>query len=102
MRSFLHHDNANGPSSALRFGSDSDFSTRYIGGMIIKSPFPGLDPYLQKYWGDVHQRFALYSSDALQGQLPEGLTARIEARVFVEEFGERRRAIAPDVQIAEW
>jgi len=54
------------------------------------------------YWGDVHQRFALYSSDALQGQLPEGLTARIEARVFVEELGERRRSIAPDVQIAEW
>lgn len=70
--------------------------------MTNKSPFPGLDPYLQKYWGDVHQRFALYSSDALQGQLPEGLTARIETRVFVEEFGERRRSISPDVHIAEW
>jgi hypothetical protein len=101
-RSFLHHDNAIGPGTALRFGSDSDISTRYIGGMSIKSPFPGLDPYLQKHWGDVHHSFIQYSRDALQEHLPDGLLSRVEERVFVEEFGERRRSIAPDIHIAEW
>jgi hypothetical protein len=24
----------------------------------MKSPFPGMDPYLEQYWGDVHQGVA--------------------------------------------
>jgi hypothetical protein len=70
--------------------------------MATKSPFPGLDPYLQAHWGDVHHSLIQYSRDALQGDLPEGLLSRVQERVFVEEFGERRRSIAPDVRVTEW
>jgi hypothetical protein len=29
--------------------------------MPIKGPFPGLDPYLQQHWGDVHHSLIQYS-----------------------------------------
>src|SRR4051812_44960281 len=83
-------------------GSDICFRTRYIDGMTIKSPFPGLDLYLQRHWGDVRHRLIQYSCDVMQGELPEGLISRVEERVFVEEFGERIRGIAPDTRIVEW
>lgn len=69
--------------------------------MTIKSPFPGVDPYLQKHWADVHHRFIQYSCDAMQGERPDGLMSRVETRVFVEEF-ERIRSIAPGTRILEW
>ena len=39
----------------------------------MKSPFPGMDPYLEQHWGDVHQAFVTYLRDSLQPQLPGGL-----------------------------
>lgn len=65
-----------------------------------KSPFPGMDPYLEAHWGDVHSRLVTYSSDALQEQLPKDLRARCEERVFVDS-SERRRTISPDVRVVE-
>lgn len=50
----------------------------------MKSPFPGMDPYLEKRWRDVHARFVLYACDQLEERLPEELIARVEERVFVE------------------
>ena len=48
----------------------------------MHSPFPGMNPYLEQYWGDIHQRLIIYSSDALQKQLPGDLRARVNrARV---------------------
>ena len=47
----------------------------------MKSPFPGMDPYLEAHWGDIHQRIVLYAADQLQGQLPSDLRARVEERV---------------------
>lgn len=67
----------------------------------MKSPFPGLDPYLQRYWGDVHHSFIQYTRDALQPGLPGDLRARVEERIYVEDPpGETRRAV-PDVLISE-
>lgn len=66
----------------------------------MKSPFPGMDPYLEKYWGDVHSALIIYTRDALQPGLPPDLLARVEERVFVEtELGANRRII-PDVHVA--
>ena len=67
----------------------------------MKSPFPGMDPFLELHWGDVHQRLIMYLSDTIQSNLPEDLRARVEERVFVEaDLGYSRR-IVPDVRISE-
>lgn len=44
----------------------------------MRSPFPGMDPYLEAWTGDVHASFMVYTSDALQPQLPRDLIARID------------------------
>lgn len=66
------------------------------------SPFPGLDPYLESHWGDVHHRLTQYASDILQESLPDDLLARVEERVFVECEDVRLRSIAPDTRVVEW
>ncbi len=50
----------------------------------MASPFPGMDPYLESCWGDVHASFIIYSREQIQAQLPPGLRARVEERVFVD------------------
>jgi len=50
----------------------------------MKSPFPGMDPYLEAHWLDVHSRLVAYAADALNEVLPETLVARMEERVAVE------------------
>ncbi len=67
----------------------------------MKSPFPGMDPYLEQSWHDVHSRLVLYSCDWLQPRLPAELRARVEERVFVESEEGSYRAIYPDVHVAE-
>ena len=67
----------------------------------MKSPFPGMDPWLEWHWGDVHHSLIQYSRDALQPRLPEDLRARVEERVFVEDEGERRRSVVPDVVVSQ-
>jgi hypothetical protein len=57
----------------------------------MKSPFPGMDPYLERHWGDVHTRLIIYSSDRLRPFLPAELRPRIEERVFVESFCDNDR-----------
>ena len=52
--------------------------------MASKSPFPGMNPWLEKHWGDVHQAMITYARDAIQPQLPDDLVARTEERVFLE------------------
>jgi hypothetical protein len=67
----------------------------------MKSPFPGMDPFLELHWGDVHQRLITYLSDLLQPNLPGDLRARVEERVFVESDFETGRRIIPDVRVFE-
>ena len=68
----------------------------------MSSPFPGMDPYLEPFWRDVHHRLVTYSCDQIQSQLPPELRARMEERVFVtgEEglIGHR----VPDVHVVEY
>jgi hypothetical protein len=67
----------------------------------MKSPFPGMDPYLERYWGDVHATLIVYSRDFLQPRLPDDLLARIEQRVFLEYDDARIRSLVPDLRISE-
>lgn len=69
------------------------------------NPFPGMNPWLEMHWGDLHSRLTTYACDHLQSQLPDGLRARIEEYVTVEgeedtESNPRRR-FAPDVRVLE-
>src|SRR2546426_9756204 len=68
----------------------------------MKSPFPGMDPYLEARWGDVHQRLITYAADQLGLQLPSDLRARVEERVFVETEAEQIRRIVPDLHVAQY
>ena len=42
----------------------------------MKSPFPGMDPYLEEHWRDVHHSFLTYARDEMQDRLPANLRAR--------------------------
>src|SRR3974390_1168481 len=51
----------------------------------MRSPFPGMDPYLEAHWLDVHPHLIVATSNRIQGQLAEGLVARIKQRLVVEQ-----------------
>jgi hypothetical protein len=57
----------------------------------MKSPFPGMDPYLETRWGDVSASLAVYASDALNRELPLGIVSRIGVRVIAEEYEIKQR-----------
>jgi hypothetical protein len=67
----------------------------------MRSPFPGMDPYLEPFWGDVHSTMINRSRAAIQKQLPGDLVARIEERVFVESAQGKEREFVPDVRVVE-
>ncbi len=67
----------------------------------MKSPFPGMDPYLEQHWRDVHHRLITYACDRMQSALPGDLRARMEERVFVESEAGEYRPIYPDVHVVE-
>ena len=50
----------------------------------MKSPFPGMDPYLERYWGDVHAKLMVYACDQINECLPKDLLARVEETVYVD------------------
>ena len=68
----------------------------------MKSPFPGMDPYLESHWRDIHHSFLTYARDALQEHLPGDLRARLEERVFVEPDFDDGRSIYPDLRVIEY
>ncbi len=67
----------------------------------MASPFPGMDPYLEQFWGDVHHRLITFACDQLQGILPRDMRARVEERVFVESPEGQERTMYPDVRVVE-
>ena len=69
----------------------------------MKSPFPGMDPYLEAAWGDVHTSLTTYARDQLQSQLPSDLKARVEETVVVEDedADESSPRWKPDVRVVE-
>jgi len=50
----------------------------------MKSPFPGMDPYLEARWSDVHPKLIVYLAETIQAALPSDLRARAEERLLLE------------------
>jgi hypothetical protein len=73
----------------------------------MKSPFPGMDPYLEAHWGDVHTRLIVYTCDQLRRQMPGGLLVRAQEHVTVQIAGTgnghaaQRHGLYPDVRVVE-
>lgn len=67
----------------------------------MKSPFPGMDPYLEQHWLDVHQRLVIYGCDQIQTSLPPDLLARVEERLVVEPDDSPALGIHSDVRVVE-
>ncbi len=66
----------------------------------MKSPFPGMDPFLERHWQDVHSTFMVFAKQQLNRQLPSQLIARVEESLAVETDDGRVRVVYPDVSIA--
>src|SRR3954463_3753700 len=66
-----------------------------------ENPFPGMNPYLQNSWSDVHTTLIGYLRDALSPELPPDLTARAEERITVASGGEDPRGRRVDVAVLE-
>jgi hypothetical protein len=67
----------------------------------MRSPFPGMDPYLESYWGDVHTKLATYISDKLNPNLPKDLVARTEVYVGLYADEMKESDFIPDVSVSE-
>ena len=71
---------------------------------FAKNPLPGMNPWLETYWGDIHTKLTTYACDSIQSQLPADLQARVEEYLSVSEAVEDRilrRHVAPDAHIIE-
>lgn len=54
----------------------------------MASPFPGMDPYLEQFWRDVHARLIIYAADQLQAKLPgEGQDVYLRKRDELKQCG---------------
>ena len=69
----------------------------------MPSPFPGMDPYLEGRWSDVHSKLIAFIGEAVQARLPADLRARSEERVLLEadEDDAPLAAYRPDVAVVE-
>ncbi len=68
-----------------------------------KNPFPGMNPFLERSWRDLHTSLVTYARDTVQKSLPPALRARAEERVFLERIDDRksRGGFSPDVVVVE-
>lgn len=72
----------------------------------MKSPFPGMDPYIEvcNLWEGFHHHLIESIYRTLAQQLPKGFTADVNARsyvVLVEENGKKEHLAKPDVVVTE-
>lgn len=69
----------------------------------MPSPFPGMDPYVERpdLWVELHNPLMMYARDALQPQLPPQYVARLELRIYAEHDpnGGRTWPRVPDLEV---
>ena len=67
----------------------------------LPNPFPGMDPYMERSWEDVHPTLIGYIKEVLAPQLPDDLATRIEERVYIDLGGSYAPFRKPDVRVVE-
>jgi hypothetical protein len=67
----------------------------------MKNPFPGMHPWLEQHWQDIHAKCMVYACDRLNAQLPPGLQARVDERLAIDPEPDRPHTYVPDVAITE-
>lgn len=67
----------------------------------MKNPFPGMNPWLEEYWQDIHAKFLVYACDQLNVELPSGFQARVDERLAIDAEPDKPHVYVPDVAIAE-
>jgi hypothetical protein len=70
----------------------------------MKSPFPGMDPYLEDpaYWSDFHATFINYWREAVADELPPQYEATLGERIYlVEHDPDMRKLGFPDIAVTE-
>ena len=71
----------------------------------MKSPFPGMDPYLEDsdLWRDVHLTVIIAMRGALNSVLPQGYSALADRYVWIHEPDAegRTRVVQPDAAVVE-
>lgn len=69
----------------------------------MESPFPGMDPYLERFWNDVHGKLIAYIADDLNGVLPGQYRATLQERVVIADIDQPRTGTRyPDVAVVDW
>jgi hypothetical protein len=69
----------------------------------MDSPFPGMDPYLERFWNDVHGKLVTYIADELNGFLPVRYRATMQGRVVIADLEQPLSgARYPDVAVLDW
>ena len=68
----------------------------------MKSPFPGMDPYLESptHWSDFHLTFVGALREAIADRLPHNYVARIEEDVVIVQPDLPMKELYPDVGVA--
>jgi hypothetical protein len=76
-----------------------------MGGFVMPSPFPGMNPYLERegVWSDFHNRLIVAAAEAIGSQVRPAYIVKIDQNVFVEEPGENGRDLVgrPDLFVTE-
>lgn len=67
----------------------------------MKNPFPGMNPWREEHWRDVHASLLVYARDQLNARLPPGLQARVGERLAIDAGEEKPSGYVPDVTITE-
>jgi hypothetical protein len=60
-----------------------------------------MNPWLERFWRDVHASLVVYAADQLSGRLPSDLAASVDERRVSDLEEESPRAYVPDVAITE-
>ncbi|HZL36332.1 MAG TPA: DUF4058 family protein [Tepidisphaeraceae bacterium] len=68
----------------------------------MRSPFPGMDPYLERFWNDVHGPLIADIKADLNEHLPERFRATMQERVIIADLEEPLGGVRyPDVAILD-
>jgi hypothetical protein len=68
---------------------------------MLSSPFPGMDPYLESRWPEVHARLIVYATNQVNQLLPNDLQASIEESLGVYADDDDPTSIRPDVNVSQ-